>query len=211
MKIKIVSILLVSAALLLCGCSKQIDGQIFVSTQGGNSYKLGSVQVSVVTANDLKPVLKQYINDAFVLKNESVNEVRKITDMISSSIIPLDSIRERNIKQYVQTSVVELALKQVSFDETNIAKIYNLSPVVSTSTDSEGKFSVVVNTTSDCYLLAKTVRAISLEKSERYYWIIKLSNNTKQNIMLNSLNMIELEFSIDDADKTSASLEALIK
>lgn len=211
MKIKIVSILLVSATLLLCGCSKWINGQIFVSTQGGNSYKLGSVKVSVVTANDLKPVLRQYINNAFVLKNESVNEIKRMTEVVKPNIFSLDMITEKNIRQYVEPAVLSLAAKHIEFDETNIDKIYNILPVISTSTDSEGKFSVAVDTISDCYLIAKASRAVSLEMSERYYWIVKLSNNMNQNIMLNSLNVIELEFTISDADKTSADLEALIK
>jgi len=112
----------------LCGCSKQIDGQIFVSTQGGMSYKLGSVPVSIVKANDLTPVLKRYISDAQTLKVNGVASIKKIADVVKSAEVKSNTTEKdlNTLKEYVIMAASEEAIKQIERKNWVINKIMSL-------------------------------------------------------------------------------------
>lgn len=190
------------STILLCGCNSQksIDGQVFVSTKGGESIKLGSVAVSVVKEKDFTPLFIKFTNSVSLFLSENKSEIENYIKVIQyMKELKTDEMSDYELRQFRNWSssttvkrAENMAKKIDEFNTANIDSICSCPIEYSITTDAEGKFHLSFKGRGGYFLVAHAERR-TFDKTESYYWIVKIQNTSNQTILLNNSSMVELE------------------
>src|ERR1035437_5296488 len=91
------------STILLCGCNSQktIHGQVFVSTKGGESIKLGIVAVSVVKEKDFTPLFSKFTNSVSLFLSENKSEIENYIKVIQyMKELKTDEMSDYELRQF---------------------------------------------------------------------------------------------------------------
>ena len=166
--------LLLVLSLLLQSCSpepKKVSGDVFVVTKGGQNFKLGLVEVNVYNHDTLVGLVKNTLKRTIIDAKESVP----------------DSTLDVYNKMLILRSSLENEVVSVSDHGYNIAN--NLKPIISTKTDADGKFEILLPKGN--YALRAHSQRMVVDKTEEYDWIIifKVQEEMNNQIILSNDNM----------------------
>ena len=150
----------------------QLDGQVFIATQGGDNIKLGLVEIGVVPIEQFAPWLKQ--KTAFV-----DSESERLQASMSTHIKGLED------EKYYEEVKAKLHLFEADFYFEDFPK-----PMLKTSTDADGKFSVTLPRGRKFVLAARAKRNVGKEE-EKYAWILyaSLDGQRQKSIVLSNDNV----------------------
>lgn len=187
-----VTLAVLAVALIGIGCDKlntqslpfnEVKGKIFVSSTSGNSYKLGSVKIQLVKVSDLTPVLNDYVVKRKVFDRETAVFLEKVKNRLE--ILELSN-NKRGAEALAEETVMFALVKGLEFS-SNVAKIYEVSSVATTSSDADGNFTIYVPSINSKYaIVARDVMILNGEP-QAFSWVVKW--NGEKNVMLNNINM----------------------
>ena len=205
--------------LLLIGCSgeKNITGEVFIVTQGGQNYKLGLVNVGLISEEKVKPHLEHKIKIA----NENVLPIYKSYKQMRDRYTSLDilekelgekkrllEIHDKNnemlsvINKRLLVAREQLALLNKMDPLNEIYRKYTSGdfflndlpkPDYSTKTDSDGKFNLVIQKGKKYFIIASATRKVG-NTEEYYYWLIQYPNSSfreNEKIILSNDNLFD--------------------
>lgn len=188
-KIMKVTLAVLAVALIGIGCDKlntqsnEIKGKVFVSSTSGNSYKLGSVQIKLVKISDLTPVLNDYVAKRKVFDRETTVFLERIKNKLE--IMELSN-NKRGAEALAEETVMFALVKGLEFS-SNVAKIYEVNSVSTTSSDADGNFTLPVSTFGGKYVIVARDIMILNGEPQAFSWVVKW--NGEKNVMLNNINM----------------------
>lgn len=190
----------------------QLEGEVFVVTKGGQNYKLGLVATALYSLDTLKPYLDQK-------KKEADTELARLAPLIESAKAAKDSkeTAERaafeaelhaNYSDPNRRPLEAAAEKARSERDAARNAYYDLlserrhflsgsyyfdalpEPIVTTQTNSDGKFAIEVPTKGQFAIAATAKRSVG-DSTEHYYWLtqISLDGAPKKTIMLSNNNL----------------------
>jgi hypothetical protein len=253
-----------STLALLLGCTqkREVSGQVFISTQGGVSFKLGSVPVLVYRREAFRGLLFNYaaecgsvaqefqeIDQRAHKEEERANreyqmlsqkrtevssrrvsideEVQKLQKLWQDAASTRFSAASKERLSGIQTKVKELLAEKESLGSNGLALTARMTESVNTtrevgnelsakaavclkrldmaeddfysaksavlaiSTDADGDFKLVLPDKANYTMAARARRLVGAE-TEEYCWVKDIGNETKQHILLNNLNTVEL-------------------
>ncbi len=162
--------------LLFAGCSpkREVSGQVFVVTKGGESVKLGLVGVHVVGSRELVELASKA--QRFSATNRAN---RKLLSELTNDLARLAAItpngfgsKIEKIQQTVLTRIINESAEKSLED-----LFFRMMPPAVTQTDADGVF--VVQASGTDWLAARGQRQVG-DSTESYSWLIPLSGvNTK--------------------------------
>jgi len=171
---QIFAALVLVLSFLLQSCSpepQKVSGDVFVVTKGGQNFKLGLVEVNVYNQDTLVELVKNNLKRTIIGAKESVP----------------DSTLDVYDKMLILRSSLENEILSVSDHGYNISN--NLKSIVSTKTDADGKFEILLPK-GNYALRAHSQRMVG-DKTEEYDWIItfKVQEEMNNPIILSNDNM----------------------
>jgi hypothetical protein len=204
--------------LSIYGCShqKNINGEIFIVTQGGENYKLGLVTIGLVHSDKLKPIIENKIKeatkwvqpiyqtywqmeDSLALLDNLYNELRnKINNTRYDDHIKKIHLYEECKSNLLKAMSIEkriaplkLIYKEYTSDHFYLEDLPKFED--SSKTDSDGKFNFVVQKDDKYFIIASASRLIGSNK-ENYTWIVEYPNPSfreDQKILLSNDNLLD--------------------
>jgi len=193
----------------------QLEGEVFIVTQGGQNYKLGLVQIALYPmdtcrtsldrkkseANAALQVLKPKIAAAKA-ENDQANQAEStaFNAALNSSIqnrnaleAARDEARER--QNATLDAYFELLGQQNSYTSDRFYFDALPEPLVTTQTNSDGRFTLEVPTKGQFVIAATGSRSVG-DSTEHYYWLLKISLDgvAKKTIMLSNNNLTSERF-----------------
>jgi hypothetical protein len=203
-------------AILLVGCTFErkgdLEGEAFIVTPGGQKYKLGLVPIALYSLDSLKPYLEQK-------KQQAETEFARLTllvDPAKSEMSAKERARDTALQAFLNTSYsdpnrrsLEAAYHQAKGQCELVARAYRFlldaqskfvsgafyfdglpEPLVTTQTDSDGKFTIEMPIKGNFAIATHAERTIG-NSTERYYWLIKVSLDgaAKKAITLSNNNL----------------------
>jgi hypothetical protein len=188
------------------GGTPKIEGQVFVATAGGQSYKLGDVTVYVYSLSNLQKYLadraKAANHDAAVLSpivdegEKDVKEAERVEKEAESAWISsrgqdtdrsekafhdaeADADKVRDLYQDAQHAQTYTLSGLFYFD--GLSKQTDIPVVASARTDADGKFSIELpaDTTGDIVLAARAERRV-VDSTEAYCWMLRVDEEDRK-------------------------------
>ena len=206
--------------LLLIGCSgeKNITGEVFIVTQGGQNYKLGLVNVGLISEEKVKP----HLDHKIIIANENVLPIYKSYKQMIDSLTSLDILEEELERkkrlleiQDKNNELLSVLKKRLLVSRQQLALLDKMAPLAtifhkytsgdfflndlpkpdySTKTDSDGKFNLVIQKGKKYFIIASATRKVSSKREEYYYWLIEYPNSKfreNEKIMLSNDNLFD--------------------
>jgi len=193
-----------------CGSSeKDLTGEVFIVTKGGQSIKLGLVEVGVFTDTVIVPFVQNKIKMAKVevrrleptreslekqcnqLKKERDYHYQRSLDNIFSDTYEQRYLRsqerlDKKSEEYRQIANEYLSYFKGSFYVSDLPR-----PIQSIKTNSDGKFSFRLR--SGRYALAGSANRKVGDSTEEYFWLIwvNISDDPLTKVMLSNDNLFE--------------------
>jgi hypothetical protein len=192
-------ILVLVVIVLGCSREKNLTGEIFIVTQGGQNYKLGLVSVNLISQDKIKT----HLGKKAKIANQNIapiyNDYKQLKDSIDKLTVTAEEFDKKVqlLKSYDKNNELLSALKRsLSVAEKKLDLMTKAAPlekvillyadgsfffdglpgsIDSTKTDSDGRFRFVVQKESKYYIVAKATRNIG-DKKEYYYWIVEYPN-----------------------------------
>jgi len=189
-----------------------LSGQVFVSTKGGQNFKLGAVQVAVFTRDaidTLLPSLKFYADYKIQQLNGPLAEAKAALDQAEASEqaafrAQLQTIGahgdhmaakratdvERKAEETARNQYFQIAGKLSFYYSGAFYLAFLQSPIRTAETDAEGKFVIEIPQTGKFVIAAQAQRSIG-DHTEHYYWLQPVSLESQpqftQNLSNNNL------------------------
>jgi formylglycine-generating enzyme required for sulfatase activity len=170
-------------AAVLVGCSgkREVTGQVFVVTKGGENVKLGLVGIHVVGEGQLMEIGSKLLGEAQKAKAGEVSllqleaEVKSLASAVPSPRTgPLDKILEEAARR--RTGIK-------GFSESKLSqRFFQEIPPASVQTDADGLFTVDAKTSD--WLAARGERRAGTE-TETYLWLMPLKEGGKKLLVSN--------------------------
>jgi hypothetical protein len=169
------------ASLVLFSSSEasEINGQVFIATQGGVNYKLALVPVELYRFGDVeqfvasKDAMKKNFEPKLLAKSQWASARQKEASDAQLGA-PLSEIVDRAANEDRALSVSEYWSQVVEFTHSSFYYFEGFpSPVAITKTDPEGKFVLAVPETGTWVLKAKASRSAG-DTTEYYSWLVKV-------------------------------------
>lgn len=173
-----------------------LSGQVFVSTKGGQNFKLGAVQVALFTRDaidTLVPSLKFYADYKIQQLHGPLAEAKAALDQAEASEqaafqAELQTIRahgdqmaakratdvERKAEETARNQYFEIVGKLSFFYSGAFYFAFFQSPIRTAETDAEGKFVIEIPQTGKFVIAAQAQRSIG-DHTEHYYWLQPVS------------------------------------
>jgi hypothetical protein len=156
-----------------------LSGQVFVSSSGGQSFKLGAVQVGLFARDAidvLLPALKRYADF-------KIQELSPLVDAAKRA----DSASDKYYK---------LLIDRASYYHGSFYFGYLQNPIQTAETDADGKFVLNVPKQGSFVMAAKSQRYVGktfigdtgIDQTEYYYWLEPISLNGQQQVTKNLSN-----------------------
>jgi hypothetical protein len=170
-----------------------VEGQIFISTKGGDNVKLGSVLVRIYdlaeyTKSISAATRERGENEKFDREWKKLQrEFDNLASANRTGDAGVDDLEQMRIRIRKQEELLE---KSSGYIPKFLAKL-NITPIVEGETDADGKYSIQFETTKDYVLIATGSRSVG-SGEEWYYWVIK---NPKGKLNLNNRNKFVFDWS----------------
>jgi sRNA-binding protein len=156
-----------------------LSGQVFVSSSGGQSFKLGAVHVGLFARDAidvLLPALKRYADF-------KIQELSPLVDAAKRA----DSTSDEYYK---------LLIDRASYYSGSFYFGYLQNPIQTAETDADGKFALNVPKQGSFVLAAKSQRYVGktfigdtgIDQTEYYYWLEPISLDGQQQVTKNLSN-----------------------
>jgi hypothetical protein len=216
MKTMIMKALSAGIAILVVGCTFErkgdLEGEVFIVTPGGQNYKLGLVPIALYSLDSLKPYLEQKKQKA---ETESAR-LGRLVDPAKSEMNAKERARDAAFQAFLNASYsdpnrrsLEAAYHQTKEQCELVMRAYYFlldaqskfvsgafyfdglpEPLVTTQTNSDGKFTIEMPIKGSFVIAAHADRTIG-NSTERYYWLLKVSLDgaAKRAIMLSNNNL----------------------
>ena len=170
-----------AAVLLGCSGKREVTGQVFVVTKGGENVKLGLVGIHVVGEGQLTEIGSKLLGEAQKAKAGEVlllqleAEVKSLASAVPSPRTgPLDKILEEAARR-------RKGIK--GFSESKLSqRFFQEIPPISVQTDADGLFTVDAKTSD--WLAARGERRAGAE-TETYLWLMPLKEGGKKLLVSN--------------------------
>ena len=211
--------LFLSLIFLTNGCSreKNIEGEIFIVTQGGQNLKLGLVTVGLISreafTRHLDSKIKiaseiiQPIYTSYKQLEDSISLLGKLNDELEQKKNSLEIYNNDDKmlallkkKLWVARKNLDLTiriapLQQIYRTYTSGAFFLNESPPFSdsTKTNSDGQFNFMVQKSEKYFIIASAARLVG-NSSECYYWVVDYPNPSfrkNEKILLGNDNLFD--------------------
>ena len=192
----------------------QLEGEVFVVTKGGQNYKLGLVEVAIfpietvqrhlqrklseaeAELEKLKPKVKAAFEEMNKAKAEKKAASQAVRDNLrEGSLASLDALLKTQTKaddEEYRASALHAALEreEMSYYSGRYYFAGLPEPIVTTQTNSDGKFAIEVPAKGQFAIAAAAKRSVG-GSTEHYYWLIKISmdGEPKKTIMLSNNNL----------------------
>ena len=173
-----------------------LSGQVFVSTQGGQNFKLGAVQVALFTRDaidTLLPSLKFYADYKIQQLHGPLAEAKAGLDQAEASTqaafqAELQTIGAhgdytaakgatevaRQAEKTARKQYFEMIGKRSFYHSGAFYFAFFQSPIRTAETDAEGKFVIEIPQTGKFVIAAQAQRSIG-DHTEHYYWLQPVS------------------------------------
>jgi len=153
-----------------------LSGQVFVSSKGGENFKLGAVQVALFSRDAV---------DILVAGLKTYADI-KIQELTRAANAPPDTTREQE----------EILAKRDSYYSGLFYFSYLQSPIQSVETDADGKFTIevlkqgafVIAARAERYVGKEFIGEVGIDRTEHYYWLQPVSLNGQQQLTQNLSN-----------------------
>ena len=170
-----------AAVLLGCSGKREVTGQVFVVTKGGENVKLGLVGIHVVGEGQLMEIGSKLLGEAQKAKAGEVlllqleAEVKSLASAVPSPRTgPMDKILEEAARRRTGTK---------GFSESKLSqRFFQEIPPASVQTDADGLFTVDAKTSD--WLAARGERRAGTE-TETYLWLMPLKEGGKKLLVSN--------------------------
>jgi len=189
-----------------------LSGQVFVSTKGGQNFKLGAVQVALFTRDAIDILLaglKNYADIKIQQLSGPVAEAKAALDQAQASEQAAFQAQLQTIKAHgdhmAATRATDVARKAEETARNQYFEIagklsfyysgafyfaFLQSPIRTAETDAEGKFVIEIPQTGKFVIAAQAQRSIG-DHTEHYYWLQPVSlegqSQRVQNLTNNNL------------------------
>jgi sRNA-binding protein len=162
-----------------------LSGQVFVSSSGGQSFKLGAVQVGLFARDAidvLLPALKRYADFKF-------QELSPIVDAAKLA-------KEQSNTAAHREDYYKALGESASYYSGSFYFSYLQSPIQTAETDADGKFVLNIPKQGSFVLAARATRYVGktfigetgIDQTEYYYWLQPVSLNGRQQFTQNLSN-----------------------
>ena len=188
-----------------------VDGEVFIVTKGGQSIKLGLVEVALIPMQTLQPYLQELhavlTNKLSALElqiqtaESEYDRLNKEKDAAFQNVMRQDDYNRMQQANYTYEKARDAAssasdswLKLTSEQDELMSGSFYFesipSPLRSTKTNSDGRFRLLVPG-SGLYAIAATASRHVGDDVEWYYWLIEIDpkDGASQSIMLSNDNM----------------------
>ena len=158
-----------------------VSGQIFVSTKGGENFKLGAVQVGLFARDAIDailPALKKYADVKIEQLKKPVAEARAVMEQATASGDDFVSKLEK---------YNEINADLTFYYSGGFYISYFQSPIQSAETDADGKFTIQLSKTGAFVIAAHAKRSVG-NITEHYYWLQPVSLDGQQQLTQNLSN-----------------------
>lgn len=190
----------------------QVEGEIFVVTKGGQNYKLGLVTVALIQMDKLKPHLARKLaekiaafdklkpkRDAAFAKMQQATQAERNAEDAYLKDINSRTARDAHNKAQIEAQAASKVWQALMDENATYGKgdhVFRDLPasVVTTQTNSDGKFAIDVPGKGEFAIAASSSRRVG-ETSEFYYWLIRIpmDGSAKKTIMLSNNNLTSVE------------------
>jgi len=203
-------ILYIALTITITSCSREsnIDGEIFIVTQGGQSIKLGLVEVMAFPEVDAQKFIEEknkkapdeYLRDSqeFIKSQKEYAHRRWIEALEKMGYL----LHSDDPPQAMTDAIADARQWQKRYEYINLAEFewpkggfyYNDLPlnevVEKATTNADGKFTLTLPSKGKYLLVAHSQRQIA-DSKEEYYWLIWVfvTGNSKDHIMLSNNNL----------------------
>ena len=187
-----------------------LSGQVFVSSSGGENFKLGAVQVGLFARDAIDTLLpaikknadtkieqlRKVVADAdTALKQAEVNK-NAASDAVTQAIITGRNYRAEGQARDSAIQVwVDAERKDSEFnDELNFCHsgrfyfAFFKSPIRTAETDADGRFVIPIPKTGAFVIAAEAKRTVGGGDTEQYYWLQPVSLEGQQQLTQNLSN-----------------------
>ncbi len=182
------------------GCSgkREVTGQVFVVTKGGDNVKLGLVGMHVVEERRMSEIATRLLAGTMTRKAnakllmELATELEQLTKEVPSGFEP--PLEE------LATAVAHREVLERSVDQPLRESLFKELPAAVTKTDADGTFTVEVSGAE--WLAARGQRRAG-DSTEEYFWLLPLKGAQKK-LLISNDRMLE-----DDDALVLALIEVL--
>lgn len=206
--------------------SREVSGQVFVVTRGGESIKLGLVEVRLYEASQAERAFTDWRQSVEGECEPKFNELERQARVILAEAERRENgTREQNFHEQLdaglvrQTAVIYLSdipgRRPALFNGAAALRNLPKEALARAKTDAEGKFSMAVPRFGSYVIVAAARREIGGE-TENYYWAVRLRKGEGQ-ILLNNDNLVSTDnpdsvlhatnSGVEDCRKIIASIE----
>jgi hypothetical protein len=205
--------------------NRELSGEVFIVTKGGQNYKLGLVPIALYSLETLKRYLDQK-------KQQAQTELARLGPLVEAAKSEMDAKNKTKSAAFdawlhshysdPNRSALEAARNEADKGwKAAMGEYYRLlseqsklasgafyfvglpEPLVTTQTNSDGKFTVEMPTKGNLAIAANAHRSVG-DSTEHYYWLIKVSlGGAAKKAMILSNNNLTSEGSSDSLITTS--------
>lgn len=205
-------------AAIVCSCTKppqSVDGSIFIVTKGGESVKLGLVEVSVFDYDSLNSYIqdcirqdsdsiarnmhrvvelvskanaaKQHYDSIYAAWNDATYGTKSYNELYAASDLALEQQLEASLNAIRAMYFGRNAFEYNAALESNYSKLGH--PKSKLKTDADGKFSLSLP--EGKYAVCASAKRLVGEDTEYYDWMtfFEVKENTPNQVMLSNNNM----------------------
>ena len=193
--------LLIMSILFVPSCSffeADLNGEIFIVTEGRQNIKLALVEISAIPEKDLISFIDKKKSDA----DKEIEIIRKKSNELHAET---ESLKKqggdaygKKLKESIANSDKEFKYYEGEYYYDGIPKSENIC-----KSNADGKFSLKLKRDTKYAIAAKSSRKIG-DSEENYYWLVWVDmKKNPQTVMLSNDNLIDMR-SPDCAVKFSA-------
>jgi hypothetical protein len=192
-------LMLVAIALSDCHRARKIEGQVFVVTEGGQSIKLGLVEVFAYNRGEVDEALKKV--DA---KRKDSREAARVVSQQFDDLVKRASAAKTAAEEKELGSAAAVEAGNFYFDLLEVQRLfqertnYLLSsqpyfaalptPVARAKTDADGNFAISVPPLGS-FVIGATAQRVVGHEVERYVWLVTTDRAGSQKLTLSNDNL----------------------
>ena len=167
---------------------KEVNGQVFVVTEGGEGVKLGLLGIHVIGQKEFPAIAKRVLQQADT-SQANQDLLKGLAGEIQELIGKVPPSYATALKQ-IEQSVLERLAAEARKNLTE-SMLFSLLPPAATQTDADGLFKIKASRTD--WLVARGQR-LTGDTTERYLWVLPVGEVKKKLLVSNDrmLNAAEL-------------------
>ena len=163
-----------------------LDGEVFIVTNGGQNIRLALVEVRIITDKTLSEVKK-------MKTEEFERERQRLAGELENAKKKIDEESDSFNKELTAIPILARFEPQVNYLKSAKFFLDGIPEgIIKTKTDVDGKFNLKIKRGESFWLFAHGTR-IFFDKKEDYYWLvpINLKGNSTMKISLNNDNLFD--------------------